>query len=886
MSAGPDLTPVLQHAQSADAGLRKQAELQLQAYQQQDYAGYLVALVSELANDNKPPETRQIAGLLLKNLMDATDAVLKEGMLTRWANVDSAVKAKVKHLLLPVLGAQAAPARHTAAIVVAKIAAVELPLRNWPEVVSALLTNMGQPNNSLKQATLQALGYICEEMGKLEEDILDQQQINNVLTAVAQGMRPDEPDSSVRLAATVALYNALEFAHSNFDNADERNYIMQCICEGAISPETRLQEAAFECLVKVAGSYYEKLPMYIQDIFKLSHRAITQGDEEDVAKQAIEFWCTVAEEEIEAQEAVEDGEEAVNHSFIRQALQPLVSMLLDQLTKQEPGQDRDEGIWNLSMAAGTCLGLVAQCVKDEIVSLVMPYVQPNIEKKDNPENWRNREAATFAFSSILEGPSYASLAGVVNAGLGFLLNATKDPDPMVRQTTAWTIGRIFQFVHGEEDVGMPPLINPQNLPGVVKTLLESTRDEPHIAEQICFALSQLAAGFKDSDTSLFSPYFADIVQALLQQGERALQMDVQEGARLQLQAFEAINEVVRSASPDTLPLVGQLIQALLDKLASTLRMQVTSSEAKEHQKDLQGLLCGVLQVVIQKLSESDSAKTGLLEKADSIMQALLGVFQCDTTSVHEEAMLAVGALTYVCGQSFTKYMQSFYPVMELGLKNHREVDVCIATVGVLGDICRAVDTQIAEFSDSIMQVLLQTLSDPTVDRSIKPQILSSFGDIALAVGDKFETYLAHVLPMLQGAQHLSVEQQRSGNETLYDYNTQLRLGILEAYAGIVHALSNEKIAQYMTGETPVLLEFIECIYNDKDNQEDSVTKAAVALLGDLAITLPQTGQLFSQKPYTIQFVQEAATSGISSLTDVATWAQTAISKAVAQPVGA
>ena len=49
-------------------------------------------------------------------------------------------------------------------------------------------------------------------------------------------------------------------------------------------------------------------------------------------------------------------------------------------------------------------------------------------------------------------------------------------------------------------------------------------------------------------------------------------MDVQEGARLQLQAFEAINEVVRSASPDTLPLVGQLIQALLDKLASTLRM--------------------------------------------------------------------------------------------------------------------------------------------------------------------------------------------------------------------------------------------------------------------------------------------------------------------------
>ena len=74
-------------------------------------------------------------------------------------------------------------------------------------------------------------------------------------------------------------------------------------------------------------------------------------------------------------QAAEDDDEVVNHNFIRQALQPLVSMLLDQLMKQEPDQDRDEGIWNLSMAAGTCLGLVAQCVRDEIVSLVMPYVQ-------------------------------------------------------------------------------------------------------------------------------------------------------------------------------------------------------------------------------------------------------------------------------------------------------------------------------------------------------------------------------------------------------------------------------------------------------------------------------------------------------------------------------
>lgn len=42
-----------------------------------------------------------------------------------------------------------------------------------------------------------------------------------------QGMQKNETDTDVRLAATVALYNALEFAHSNFNNDSERNYLMQ-----------------------------------------------------------------------------------------------------------------------------------------------------------------------------------------------------------------------------------------------------------------------------------------------------------------------------------------------------------------------------------------------------------------------------------------------------------------------------------------------------------------------------------------------------------------------------------------------------------------------------------------------------------------------------------
>ena len=67
---------------------------------------------------------------------------------------------------------------------------------------------------------------------------------------------------------------------------------------------------------------------------------------------------------------------------MKQVLPALVLMLLETLTKQEEDQDLDEGAWNLSMAGGTCLGLVARALGDDVVPLVTPFVQEYISKGD------------------------------------------------------------------------------------------------------------------------------------------------------------------------------------------------------------------------------------------------------------------------------------------------------------------------------------------------------------------------------------------------------------------------------------------------------------------------------------------------------------------------
>lgn len=52
---------------------------------------------------------------------------------------------------------------------------------------------------------------------------------------------------------------------------------------------------------------------------------------------------------------------------------------------------------------------------------------------------------------------------------------------------------------------------------------------------------------------------------------------------------------------------------------------------------------------------------------------------------------------------------------------------------------------LAPYCDPIMTALLTNLQSNEVHRNIKPQILSAFGDIALAIEDKFEKYMMHVL---------------------------------------------------------------------------------------------------------------------------------------------
>uniref|UniRef100_A0A5B7B4P7 Putative importin subunit beta-1 n=1 Tax=Davidia involucrata TaxID=16924 RepID=A0A5B7B4P7_DAVIN len=860
-----EITQFLMSAQSADAKVRTEAEGNLRQFQEQNLPSFLLSLSVELSNNEKPIESRRLAGIVLKNSLDAKDASRKEHLVQQWVAIDISIKSQIKDYLLRTLGSSVAEASHTSAQVIAKIASIEIPRKEWPELIGSLLVNMTQQDRpaSLKQATLETLGYVCEEIS--DQDLV-QDEVNSVLTAVVQGMNVTEPSPEVRLAATRALYNALDFAQSNFENEMERNYIMKVVCETVMAKETEIKQAAFECLVSIASTYYEVLEPYMQTIFELTSNAV-KGDEEAVALQAIEFWSSICDEEIELQdfEVPESGDSGPPHSrFIEKALPSLVPMLLETLLKQEEDQDQDDGIWNLSMAGGTCLGLVARTVGDAIVPHVMPFVEANIVKTE----WRSHEAATYAFGSILEGPSIEKLSPLVHSGLDFLLNAMKDENSHVKDTTAWTLSRIFELLH-TPSTGFS-VISPVNLQRVVGVLLESIKDAPHVAEKVCGAIYYLAQGYEDAGTSssFLSPYLMDIITCLVATADRTDCTD----SKLRSSAYETLNEVVRCSNlTETSHIIIQLLPVIMNKLGQTIELQIVSSDDREKQGDLQALLCGVLQVIIQKLSSIDETKPVILQAADQIMLLFLKVFACRSSTVHEEAMLAIGALAYATGPDFGKYMPEFYKYLEMGLQNFGEYQVCAISVGVVGDICRALDDKVLPYCDGIMTHLLKDLSSGELHRSVKPAIFSCFGDVALAIGEHFEKYLPYAVPMMQGAAEVCAQMDNS-DEEMVEYGNQLRRSIFEAYSGILQGFKNSK-PDLMLPHAPHLLQFIELVSRDRQ-REESVTKAAVAVLGDLADALGSNVKiLFKDRAFCTEFLGECLQSDDEQLKETATWTQ-------------
>jgi len=367
-------------------------------------------------------------------------------------------------------------------------------------------------------------------------------------------------------------------------------------------------------------------------------------------------------------------------------------------------------------------------------------------------------------------------------------------------------------------------------------------------------------------TSVLSSFFGPLMQVLLLVTERE---DATE-SNLRCSAYELINALIPAAAKDCYLTIRELVPLFIDRLEKTFGMQILSQDDKENRTEQQVLLCSVLQTIIIKLEAE------VKPFADKMMSLFLGVFAIKSSTVHEDALMAVGAIANAVEGDFVKYLihSDLIKYICIGLTNWEEHTVCSVAVGVVGDICRAIGDKIAPYCDDIINLLLQNLRQTTLNRDVKPAILSCFGDIALAIGGQFEKYLQIVMTVLHQASQTVVEPD---DYDLVDYLNNLREGIFEAYTGILHGLKTDNKATLFMPFVQSCIAFIELVWGD-ENRSDPVARGAVGLLGDIAQVFEGHVRNQLNRDPIRKIIQDAVRSNNPALQNVAQWANGVIFK--------
>jgi len=226
---------------------------------------------------------------------------------------------------------------------------------------------------------------------------------------------------------------------------------------------------------------------------------------------------------------------------------------------------------------------------------------------------------------------------------------------------------------------------------------------------------------------------------------------------------------------------------------------------------------------------------------------------------------------------FEKYIQALSQFLVMGLKNFQNYHVCAIAVGLVGDVARNIEAKILPYCNDIMTALVESLQNQYLHRSVKPPVLSCFGDIAMAIGGGYEPYLQVSIMMLMQASQTSAPDH---DEELAEYVNQLREGILEAYAGIIQGLQDGNRTEVILPFIQSIMMFLETLANDTNREYEVIGKAA-GLLGDIASALGRNVKENLQKPYVKTLFDAAYSSGDERTQETCDWAKGQIQRVLA-----
>jgi len=108
--------------------------------------------------------------------------------------------------------------RNQIANILAQIGKIEIPRKEWNDLIPSMCTNSKSDDMNIRLASLKTLGYICEE---LQTNDLDDTTKNSIILALLENLMTDEVENGVlepSKLAIAAFVDSIPFTAPNFQS--------------------------------------------------------------------------------------------------------------------------------------------------------------------------------------------------------------------------------------------------------------------------------------------------------------------------------------------------------------------------------------------------------------------------------------------------------------------------------------------------------------------------------------------------------------------------------------------------------------------------------------------------------------------------------------------
>ena len=764
-----------------------------------------------LKDESLRVNSRHLAGILFKNtILNTTKDEEWEGV---WEKLSDTQQEALKTGSLEALGSSDMNVIRAAASCISAICIMEVPKKKWLEVLNILCTNSNHDALEVRHASLLTLGYICEELMPNE---LDKNSSDYVITAFLESLELNSSDGDLTKVSIQGIYHSLKFAAENFKNG-QGGFIMDKVIEKTQYQNDAVREISMQCIVEVVRMYYDYIEPFMADISEVTIKAARE-DETNVKTQAIEVWSSIAEEE-QAR-----GDKGLNHSnIIETAFDMLEPMLEDTIQDLNIGNEEwdEEQEWGTSTAAGCCLSLVSQVVKDKVVAPITNFVAENIRITDN---WEKRYCGIVALGAILEGPNKANLQEVLNPAVPMLLDLIDDRHPRVRYAICWLFSKIAKSHY-------QLLTHRDCFPVLFNQLISGLKENSKVAWNVAAIIAELADSILNQGdrihTCILSDGFEELLNALL---DFILRDDFKtegEASRVRVSGFSAMYNLLQYAPSDCENVSVNFMGHIIEMLKSSVKADYQLS-AK--QLELQGFFFWALQWILTNV-QRDLDEGICIE----ISQLIVDVFN-QREDIFDEAFLALSAVANKFPNALNQKVDEIAPFLTFGLDS-KNAAIIRNSWGVLSDLCTLVESPaIIEGFKIYMPILLGHLKDEQTEKSVKIIIISLIGDTFLFAKHKFEPFLEESLNILETAAGFAVRYPISYYEDfeMQQYIAQLQSSLVECYTCFVQNINEagDKCYQTLGGFIYNIFTFLTSTIDD-NVQPDLVSSLGLILIANI-----------------------------------------------------